>query len=654
MITVNTNLTSLTAQRSLLKSTNSMNTALQRMSTGVRINSSKDDAAGMAISNKLEYKTSSLDVANDNAQMGQSMLSTAEGSLGNINDMLVRIRDLTEQAANGIYGDDERTAMQAEIDALTEEIYRIKNTTEFNGKKILGTEDYTGSITSTPDIMMNNVTDIEELRNTGKVIGISSAKELYKIAELAQNGETFEDITLALTSNIDLTELGDVDGNGSNWIAIKKFSGTFNGNGYSIENMIINQPNSENIGFFGTVENGHVRNLNIENSKIQGLAYIGIISGHSKKNSIYENCSTNGMVICGKTSRNYSMAGGFIGRAESTTFKNCNADTTTMADGNYVGGFVGESRISSVYENCFSNGDTTGDTRTGGFAGQLYNTVTVKNCGTYTNVTANGVMGGFVGALGFDDNKTGEILIDNSFSSGITTKTGNDRCGGFSSGIYTQNISDKVIKITNCKTTSKIIDKSGVYNVGAFAYNYNGQLGSIESLKNNQYDESINEGIPAFYQASISYSDDNLKSVKGLKVPEQPNKTSSEKTNLQVGITSDENSVITVDTGFSLDNFKVFVLNEFSACTSLDKIDAMIAKVSGKLTEIGAVQNRLESTMESQEVQKTTLTSANSLIKDADIAEESANYVKNQILQQTTASLLATANQSPSIALQLV
>ena len=80
----------------------------------------------------------------------------------------------------------------------------------------------------------------------------------------------------------------------------------------------------------------------------------------------------------------------------------------------------------------------------------------------------------------------------------------------------------------------------------------------------------------------------------------------------------------------------------------------IIAKVSGKLTEIGAVQNRLESIMESQEVQKTALTSANSLIKDADIAEESANYVKNQILQQTTASLLATANQSPSIALQLV
>lgn len=139
-ITVNTNLSSLIAQRSLYKATNKMNTALERLSTGLKINSSKDDAAGSAISTKLSYKISSYDVAKDNAQMGQSMLETANGSLSQINSMLQRIRDLSEQASNGTYGLDERKAMQAEIDGLTEEIYRIKNTTEFNGKKILGEE----------------------------------------------------------------------------------------------------------------------------------------------------------------------------------------------------------------------------------------------------------------------------------------------------------------------------------------------------------------------------------------------------------------------------------------------------------------------------------------------------------------------------------
>ena len=87
---------------------------------------------------------------------------------------------------------------------------------------------------------------------------------------------------------------------------------------------------------------------------------------------------------------------------------------------------------------------------------------------------------------------------------------------------------------------------------------------------------------------------------------------------------------------------------------AIDKIDAMMNKITAKMTEIGSVQNRLESTMEFQEVQRQALTSANSLIKDADIAKESANYVKNQILQNVTSTLLSTANQNPSIALQLI
>ncbi|MBR1942274.1 flagellin FliC [bacterium] len=136
-ITVNTNVPSLTAQHSLNAATNKMNTAMERMSTGSRINSSKDDAAGMAVSNKLDYKTSSLAVAQDNAQMGASLLDTMEGVMGVINDNLARIRDLTEQAANGTYGSDAMAAIKTEVNARLKEIDRVANTAEFNGKKIL-------------------------------------------------------------------------------------------------------------------------------------------------------------------------------------------------------------------------------------------------------------------------------------------------------------------------------------------------------------------------------------------------------------------------------------------------------------------------------------------------------------------------------------
>ena len=136
-ITVNTNIPSLTAQASLNKATNAMNTAMQRMSTGLKINSSKDDAAGLAVANKLDYKVSSFRVAQDNAQMGSSMLDTMEGVMGVINDNLQRIRDLTEQAANGTYGSDAIGAIKTEINSRLSEIDRVAKSAEFNGKKLL-------------------------------------------------------------------------------------------------------------------------------------------------------------------------------------------------------------------------------------------------------------------------------------------------------------------------------------------------------------------------------------------------------------------------------------------------------------------------------------------------------------------------------------
>lgn len=142
-ISVNTNLASLTAQRTLNSSTQQMNTAMDRLSTGYRINSSKDDAAGMAVSTKLDYKLTSLGVANDNAQVGISLLDTAENILGSIKSNLQRVRDLTEQAANGTYGSDSLSSIAKEVQARLDEITRLSQSVEFNGKYLLN-----GSITS--------------------------------------------------------------------------------------------------------------------------------------------------------------------------------------------------------------------------------------------------------------------------------------------------------------------------------------------------------------------------------------------------------------------------------------------------------------------------------------------------------------------------
>ena len=168
-ITVNTNIPSLTAQKALNSATSKMNTAMERMSTGLKINSSKDDAAGLAVSTNLDYKVSSLKVAQSNAQMGASMFDTTEGVMTTISDNLVRVRDLVEQAANGTYGADALTAINTEIKARLGEIDRVAASTDFNGKKLLD-----GSITN--DIVLQ----VGITKDDAEQIKIS--KDLFKKA----------------------------------------------------------------------------------------------------------------------------------------------------------------------------------------------------------------------------------------------------------------------------------------------------------------------------------------------------------------------------------------------------------------------------------------------------------------------------------------
>ncbi len=184
-ITVNTNIPSLTAQKSLNKSTSAMNTAMQRMSTGYKINSSKDDAAGMAVATNLAYKASSYKIAQDNAQMGQSMLDTTEGVLDVIEDNLTRIRDLTEQAANGTYGSDALAAMKSEISARISEIDRVAASADFNGKMIIN-----GSITSDIELQVG-------IGKAGSNSTISVSKDLFANANSESLlGKSWEDTTI--------------------------------------------------------------------------------------------------------------------------------------------------------------------------------------------------------------------------------------------------------------------------------------------------------------------------------------------------------------------------------------------------------------------------------------------------------------------------
>ena len=137
---INTNLSSLIVQSNLKASTNGLNTAIERMSTGFKINHAKDNAANYSINTMLSSKLSSYKIAQDNVYMGLDMVMTAMDSLDLISSHLSRMRDLAEQAANGTYGASSLQSIQSEINARSDEITRLVSNTEFNNVKLFDGE----------------------------------------------------------------------------------------------------------------------------------------------------------------------------------------------------------------------------------------------------------------------------------------------------------------------------------------------------------------------------------------------------------------------------------------------------------------------------------------------------------------------------------
>jgi len=144
-LVINTNISSLNAQRNLTVNNNQLSLSVQRLSSGLRVNSAKDDAAGLSISSKLKAQVISISVAVRNSQDGISLSQTAEGGLTEIGNILSRLRELAEESANGTLGATERSALDNEYAQLLSEIDRIGNVTEFNGTKLLdGSQSATG------------------------------------------------------------------------------------------------------------------------------------------------------------------------------------------------------------------------------------------------------------------------------------------------------------------------------------------------------------------------------------------------------------------------------------------------------------------------------------------------------------------------------
>ena len=163
-MSINTNVVSINAQRNLALSGGSLATSMQRLSSGLRVNSAKDDAAGLAIAERMSTQVRGLAVASRNANDGISLAQTAEGALGKVGDMLQRMRELAVQSGNATNSKTDREALQAELKQLRDEVDRVAKTTSFNGAKLLD-GSFTGAVFQVGANSGDNIT-VGALANT--------------------------------------------------------------------------------------------------------------------------------------------------------------------------------------------------------------------------------------------------------------------------------------------------------------------------------------------------------------------------------------------------------------------------------------------------------------------------------------------------------
>ncbi|BBI53443.1 flagellin [Vreelandella olivaria] len=193
MSVINTNITSMIGQQNLGKSQNALQTSMERLSSGLRINSAKDDAAGQAIANRMSAQITGLAQSQRNANDGISLAQTAEGSLNQVNDNLQRIRELSVQAQNGTNSSDDLTSIQNEIGQRLNEINRISQETEFNGVKVLASDQGLKIQVGANDGQAITV-DLKEIN--AKTLNLSGFNVDGK-AEVANKAATEDDLKLA-------------------------------------------------------------------------------------------------------------------------------------------------------------------------------------------------------------------------------------------------------------------------------------------------------------------------------------------------------------------------------------------------------------------------------------------------------------------------
>ena len=653
------NMQAMNANRMLNVTTSTQAKSTEKLSSGYKINRAADDAAGLTISEKMRKQIKGLDQASTNAEDGVSAVQTAEGALTEVHSMLQRMNELAVQASNGTNSESDRSAIQDEISQLTTEIDRVAETTKFNETYLL--KGNTDGTTSDMKINAHDAGLKGVLTDNGDNATFELPKDLEKGDKVTIAGTEY---TIGDKAGTSTTDGYDTYANVKDSVISAGDSVTdTNGNTYKFVDKIANA-NNWNAGtkFTITDEQGNSKEYTIADAT--DLTQMQIKDTDAKE-------------LIAKELANPSHKVTMTAYNDGTTTKDVNAEVVSSLDNKERSSVAWAGKTVDAFAT-----EATADGGLGSADGSAVKSVSIGGKDT-TITTKKPVSSSDIADV------VGSMKAGDKLKVGNTTLTIADKTDA-KNGEYTVTDALKAINVnaddmdavefaikSSNKDGIKMLASKGITNDatadatptldGTNAVTVVGATSSDNNANTITKAEAYEKMAKELQTASSIGTDDGAEA----KVTNHGNGkftiekgtasvTDSLSFSLHVGADADMTNKITVGidsmsaAGLGIKGINVKDDSGMAATYAIDAIADAVSKVSAQRSSLGAVQNRLEHTIANVDNVVENTTSAESRIRDTDMAEEMVNYSKNNILAQAGQSMLAQANQSNQGVLSLL
>ncbi|MGE0080916.1 MAG: flagellin [Thiohalomonadaceae bacterium] len=605
---INTNIMSLNAQRNLNNSQNALQTSLQRLSSGLRINSAKDDAAGLAISERFTTQIRGLNQAVRNANDGISLAQTAEGALAEVTNNLQRIRELAVQAANATNSASDRAALNQEVQQRLAEIDRVAAQTSFNGRHILDGTFGNATFQVGANVGETISVGLNTSMRTNAAGGIAKATSADLSAIYGNASGASGAFTTATSQAAGVNAAG------------QRFSLTVGG----IEIYSATQSTTSGIsgGWTNAVSGDEGENFSLQ--LVMGTEAVTVAEFTSSgggqtiaATDVDAQITANRAAI---EAAGYTISGTAAGG--DLTFTRADGAQFTVSEGSTYGtpgGFANFAATDSVTGAQVTVTDADLDAALALKRSEL----------EAAGIKFSGSVAG--GGLVFirDDGKAFDIILDNNF----TTPGGWAGGNAFGSGA---SFSNGTLTIDN---HADVIFGTGDFRIAlgdGEAVDVKGKFSTIQDLA-----DAISSQV-AGVTATVSNGKLVLSASEAIVI-----------SGAQTGA-GGKAEFATLTNSVTGNLRSVNVLDIDSANEAVQRIDAALSEVSSLRSTFGAIQNRFESTISNLSTTAENMTASRSRILDTDFAAETANLTRAQILQQAGVAMLAQANQLPQNVLSLL